>query len=56
VTATDLSREQIDTKKWLLKAIGRKARQKKLAEWDEEETRKLYELKADIEKVELRMR
>jgi hypothetical protein len=36
---------------------GRKrSKAEKLAEWDEEETRKLYELKADIEKMELRMR
>jgi hypothetical protein len=34
----------------------KKNKAEKLAEWDEEETRKLYELKADIEKVELRMR
>ena len=34
----------------------KKSKAEKLAEWDEEETRKLYELKADIEKVELRMR
>jgi hypothetical protein len=34
----------------------KKSKAEKLAEWDEEETRKLYELKADIEKMELRMR
>jgi hypothetical protein len=34
----------------------KKIKAEKLAEWDEEETRKLYELKADIEKMELRMR
>jgi hypothetical protein len=34
----------------------KKSKVEKLAEWDEEETRKLYELKADIEKLELRMR
>jgi hypothetical protein len=34
----------------------KKSKAEKLAEWDEEETRNLYELKADIEKVELRMR
>jgi hypothetical protein len=34
----------------------KKIKAKKLAEWDEEETRKLYELKEDIEKLELRMR
>ena len=34
----------------------KKSKEEKLAEWDEEETRKLYELKADIEKMELQMR
>jgi hypothetical protein len=34
----------------------KKSKAEKLVEWDEEETRKLYELKADIEKLELRMR
>jgi hypothetical protein len=34
----------------------KKRKAEKLVEWDEEETQKLYELKADIEKVELWMR
>jgi hypothetical protein len=34
----------------------KKSKAERLAEWDEEETRKLYELKADIEKLELQMR
>jgi hypothetical protein len=34
----------------------KKSKAENLVEWDEEETRKLYELKADIEKMELRMR
>ena len=33
----------------------KKSKAERLAEWDEEETRELYELKADIEKLELRM-
>ena len=34
----------------------KKSKAEKLAEWDEEETKKLCELKADIEKLELRIR
>jgi hypothetical protein len=34
----------------------KKSKAEKLVEWDEEETRNLYELKAGIEKLELRMR
>jgi hypothetical protein len=34
----------------------KKSKAENLVEWDEEETKKLYELKADIGKMELRMR
>jgi hypothetical protein len=34
----------------------KKSKAEKLAEWDKERTRELYELKADIEKLELWMR
>jgi hypothetical protein len=33
----------------------KKSKEEKLAKWDEEETRNLYELKADIDKLEIKM-
>jgi hypothetical protein len=33
----------------------KKSKEEKLAKWDEEETRKLYELKEDIDKLEIKM-
>jgi hypothetical protein len=56
VTAADLSGRQIDTARWLLKAIERRARKKSLPNGMKKRLEKLYELKADIEKLELRMR
>jgi hypothetical protein len=42
--------------KMAMEGHRKKSKEEKLAEWDKEKTRELYELKADIEKLELQMR
>ena len=49
------AREADRDRKMATKGHRKKSKAERLVEWDREETRELYELKADIEKLELRM-
>jgi hypothetical protein len=49
-------READRDRKMATKGHRKKSKEENLVEWDKEKTRELYELKEDIEKMELRMR
>jgi hypothetical protein len=56
VTAADLSGRQIDTARWLLKAIGMLKKEPEKADERTEMDKELYDIKREMEELEMKMR